>query len=479
MRRETITFAFYILYLPHSPRSEQHLRFRLRKMPEAKAAMRPHSVELSSRCKVFMRPALPYLERALEAVFDEYSESNPHGRIPLAIAENKLNADSLLVRMSSFPGYTKDVLNYTDTTGLPTTKLAVAKFLGAHIFHSDTILPSNLVISSGCTALLNELSILLFEKGDSVLTPAPYYAAFDADFLNIGGVTTVPIWPKSAPPPYTLDQTACDWMQDNMTVEAFDDAFQRAVTAGHRPKALLIVNPSNPTGVVHTKEQLLTALIWARSNGLHLIVDEIYALSVYDSPVPFKSIASILNNQLGDDVHVLWGLSKDFGASGLRVGVIYSQNQQLLKALSNINMAIQVSNLVQEMTVHILQDETFVMDYFSKMRHLLKNSFDIMHPRLIALGIKIISPCGAGLFCFADFRSFLSEQTFLGERILFNKMADMGVVLTPGESCHCAIPGFFRICFAWVPVSSLLEAIRRIEVMATSLSESKSELKDN
>ena len=118
-------------------------------------------------------------------------------------------------------------------------------------------------------------------------------------------------------------------------------------------------------------------------------------------------------------------------------------------------------------------------DDFSKTRQLLKNSYDILHPRLTALGIRIVSPCGAGIFCFADFRSLLSEQSFAGERILFNKMADTGVVLTPGESCHCAIPGFFRICFAWVPVSSLLEAIRRIEVMATSLSESKSQLKDN
>ena len=60
------------------------------------------------------------------------------------------------------------------------------------------------------------------------------------------------------------------------------------------------------------------------------------------------SIVDVLKNDLTDHVHVLWGVSKDLGASGLRLGVLYSQNQALLKSAQGMNNLAQVSNLVQE-----------------------------------------------------------------------------------------------------------------------------------
>lgn len=418
---------------------------------------------ISQRAKIFLNPSMSYLARALEAIFDEYSEENPLGRIPLAVAENKLTGQLLLSKLSAFHEYSPAVLSYTDTTGLPSAKLAMANFLGDCVFGKVPVKPSHLVISSGCTGLLNELSILLFEENDSVLIPAPYYAAFDCDFKNVGGVTVVPVWPVGEVPKTPSFEEANIWLQSNLTVESLDEAYARSLAANHKPKALLIVNPENPTGIVYTEKCLLCALQWARKHGMHLIVDEIYALSVYDSPTPFRSIVSLLDNQLGDDVHVLWGLSKDFGASGLRVGVLYSQNTQLLAAFSTMNMAIQVSNMVQEMAAHILNDRAFVDLFLKETRLKLKESYDFLHHELKELGIMIVSPAGASIFCFADFRLLMSEQSFEGERALFTRLADRGVVITPGEPCHCQIPGFFRICFAYVPLNSLKEAVRRIK----------------
>lgn len=423
---------------------------------------------ISNRAEVFIKPPMSYLGRALEAVFNEYSESNPMGGIPLAIAENKLSADLLLAKLKTFHGYTAAVLNYTDTTGLPAAKAAIAQFLESYVFKCSSVLPSNLVVSSGCTGILNELSILLFDKDDSVLIPAPYYAAFDPDFMSIGSVTVVPVWPVGVINPYADFVMANQWIIGNLTVESLDDAHTRATAAGHKPKALLIVNPGNPSGTIYTKEQLLIAVTWTRKNSMHLIVDEIYALSVYDSPIPFTSIVSLLENQLGDDVHVMWGLSKDFGASGLRLGVLYTQNKQLLSSITNMNTAFQVSNLVQEMAAYVLQDRVFIDSYLYETKLRLKRSYDILRTHLEAMGIMVVTPAGAGIFCFADFRVLLTEQTFKGEEALFNEMADRGVILTPGKSCHCQIPGFFRVCFAWVSVKSLLEAIRRIKEISTT-----------
>ena len=429
--------------------------------------------DISSRARPFLKPAMPYLGRALEAMFDEYSHENPRGRIPLVIAENKLCADMLIEKLKSFTGYTSDVLNYTDTTGLPTTKLVMADFLSKYVFGGSTILPGHLVMGTGCTGLLCELSLLLFEKNDSVLIPAPYYPAFDPDFLGIGGVFTTPVWPLEEPSSSMSATDASKLLLNNLSEGSLEAAYHRSVEIDHPPKALLIVNPGNPTGVIYTDEQLLIAVNWTRKRKIHLIVDEIYALSVYDSPIQFKSIVTLLDNNLDSHVHVLWGLSKDFGASGLRVGVLYSKNEQLLRAFSGINMAFQVSNLIQQMTAHFLSDMVFIDHYLAVNRIRLKRSYDLVVSYLQPLGISIISPAGASIFCFADFRVLLRENNFEHERALFERLADSGVVLTPGESCHCQIPGFFRICFAWVPEATLVVALKRIEKIASEFSTSQ------
>jgi aspartate/methionine/tyrosine aminotransferase len=78
-------------------------------------------------------------------------------------------------------------------------------------------------------------------------------------------------------------------------------------------------------------------------NNLHLISDEIFALSVYDNPqapivTPFSSILALnLGNCIDRDfIHVAYGAGKDFGATGLRLGVLHSRNEGLISAVTSI-----------------------------------------------------------------------------------------------------------------------------------------------
>ena len=79
-------------------------------------------------------------------------------------------------------------------------------------------------------------------------------------------------------------------------------------------KALLLTNPNDPFGVIYSSNVILAAVAWARRRRMHILVDEIYALSIHSvSYGPFESILRIVNNHLEEDVHFFWGLSKDFG----------------------------------------------------------------------------------------------------------------------------------------------------------------------
>ena len=135
-----------------------------------------------------------------------------------------------------------------------------------------------------------------------------------------------------------------------------DLAFNEAIRTGKTPKALLLTNPGNPLGNIYSKDTLQLAISWARDKNLHIICDEIYALSIINSNLnKFQSIVSLMNNQLGNYIHVIWGISKDFGSSGFRLGVLYTQNKLLLNVLNNIGFTFTSSNIVQVMYIlHIL-----------------------------------------------------------------------------------------------------------------------------
>lgn len=231
---------------------------------------------------------------------------------------------------------------------------------------------------------------------------------------------------------------------------------------GCNVKAILLTNPSNPLGVIYSKEAMISCIAWARSKNLHIIVDEIYGLSCFGDE-PFTSVVSFFNNDISDDIHILWSFSKDLGASGLRLGVMYSQNKVLLQSMSSANDTFMVSNLMQEMAAGILSDRVWIDNYLVEMKRRLKLSYELLKNTLGDMGLVVVD-AKAAIFAFADFSSLLKFESFDEEKKLHQELVDIGLLFTPGQACHCQNPGYFRICYAWVRYESLLEAMRRLKI---------------
>jgi aspartate/methionine/tyrosine aminotransferase len=178
-----------------------------------------------------------------------------------------------------------------------------------------------------------------------------------------------------------------------------------------------------------------------------------------------------LNNNLGDDVHLVWALSKDFGSSGFRIGVLYSQNETIISSLANINMFSQVSHPMQAIVAELLSDDEYIDHFLDTSRSLLKGSYEIITRALGEMGIPFV-PAKAGIFVYCDFSSLLRVDNFDGEDELARLFENYArIVMTPGSSQRDDKPGRFRICYAFVSVEVLKVAVLRLTYVASMLKE--------
>lgn len=412
---------------------------------------------LSRRGLSASQPPMPYLTfhfAAMRNLFDE--GTNPDGLIPLDVAENKLcYADLLLPRLrtafasSEHFTATSSGANYDDFRGSASFRRSLAAFLGRHVVRRGGVEVDSegICVAAGVGAVLSTLAQCLCEPGEACLTPAPFYAAFTNDLGLIAGVS--------------LFSFQLEAPRFEITEALLDEAFARAVRAGSRPRLLLITSPNNPLGICHSAEEMQLAIDWVRRKpGMHLVSDEIYACSVFAAREKFVSAAAVCGQRgLGDNCHVLYGFSKDFGVSGFRLGAVYTNNKDLIGAWPNIAYFAGASFLVQELLGSVLRDEAFVDAFLAENCRRLRASYEIVARALVVAGIPFVEAVG-GMFVWVDLRHLLLGDS---ELALFRALYDeAGLILTPGESQRHGESGFFRLCFAWVPPATLTVAMERL-----------------
>jgi len=158
--------------------------------------------------------------------------------------------------------------------------------------------PSQVIVSSGAKNCLYNLAIALFNKGEECIIPVPYWVSYPHMVsLAKGTPVFVPM------------------REENGFLLTPED-LERAVTPN--TKALILNNPSNPTGGAYDEHQLRQVVEVALKEGLVIIADEIYEKLVYDS-FRFKSVASLGEKAVANSV-IINGFSKAYAMTGWRLG---------------------------------------------------------------------------------------------------------------------------------------------------------------
>lgn len=225
-------------------------------------------------------------------------------------------------------------------------------------------------------------------------------------------------------------------------------ALQGANAEGVKVKGLILINPQNPLGDIYSPGELQEYLEFAKRHELHVVVDEVYMLSVFEESLGYRSVLSLERLPDPQRTHVMWATSKDFGMSGLRFGTLYTENRDVATAVASLCRYHGLSGLVQHQVAQLLQDRDWINQVYLPENHArLKAAHAYVSGELRALGIPFLSR-GAGFFIWVDLRKYLPKATFEEERLLWRRFLDNKVLLSFGKAFECKEPGWFRLVFS-------------------------------
>lgn len=336
---------------------------------------------------------------------------------------------------------------YEPAPGSPDARKAVAEVYTERYGHP--IASENVLISCGGKHSLYLIFQTLFDPGDELLLPAPYWVSYPEQVKLAGGTTRV-----------------IRGRVDN-EFKITPDQLKEAI--GPKSKALLLNSPGNPTGTTYTPDELSELVEIAVEAGLFVISDEIYDQLLYHGQKT-KSLLSF-PEEIRKKAIVVNGLSKAFAMTGWRVGFTVAE-PHIIKAMGSMQgqMTSNICSFVLAAVPSALKNHA---EDVERMRVQFEQRGTLMHQLLSDIpGVKCPRPTGA-FYAFPDVSAYFGKSDSQGK--VLNSAGDLaksllensGVAVVPGEGF--AAPEHVRLSFATDP-ESIKAGVGRLREFLLSLS---------
>ncbi|KAI2602061.1 putative aminotransferase class I and II family protein [Hypoxylon sp. NC1633] len=424
-----------------------------------------------------------------------WTPENPDGLVFLGVAENPLLHHEVVAHINNTSAIvSKHHLGYgIGPRGSPRLKKALVSFIGSHFRPCEPVLEKDILILPGVVAVIDALTWSICNDGEGIIVPVPFYTGFGPAVSERARGVLIPAEFQSIEGYRGPD----DILAPEMNKKALENSMLKATRDGVKVRAVMLTNPHNPLGRCYPEETLKTIARFCGHNNLHLIVDEVFANSVYDNPqaadvVPFTSILGLSLNDVIDRqlIHVAYGMGKDFGATGLRLGVLHSRNQGLVAAVSSICVFGWLPYVAQDMWANMLEDQAFLTSFLVKNREILTEHCAILRAFLDQHEIPFYTNVNAGVFIWVDLGHYISGgywengapdlsvrklsapglQVYQDrERKLLKRCLEYGIGISPGSNFSTEQLGWFRISFTVekqaldLGLRRLLECLKEIE----------------
>jgi aspartate/methionine/tyrosine aminotransferase len=233
---------------------------------------------------------------------------------------------------------------YTESKGYRFVREAVAAFVQARDgIPSD---PEAIYLTDGASkAVQSVLRMLISDERDGILIPIPQYPLYSATITLYGGAQV----------PYPLDEDSGWRLSPGVLDRALDEARARGV----RARAIVVINPGNPTGGVLDEANVEAVLGFARRHGLAVLADEVYQDNVWLPGDRFVSFAKVLEERGVRDVSLFsfHSVSKGYlGECGHRGGYVECRNvpAEVLDELTKLQSVSLCANSVGQVVTYLL-----------------------------------------------------------------------------------------------------------------------------
>lgn len=196
---------------------------------------------------------------------------------------------------------------------------------------------------------------------------------------------------------------------------------------------------------------------------IHLICNKLYALSVWDNtvdaepaPVPFVSCLSIDPTDVIDTsrLHVIWGISKELGANGLRLGAIASQNNpNIHAALVSVAIYSSSSSAADQIASNILEDTTWINNYITENQRLLSENYSFVTNWAKEHDLPYAPGANGAFFLWVNFgrvyqKRYPDVSLEEAEKTVDKLFLNNKVFVAAGSHFAAEEPGWFRMAFA-------------------------------
>jgi len=294
------------------------------------------------------------------------------------------------IKQAGIEAIEQNATHYTPVGGVEALKQAI---LDKFKRDSNLIYEKNQVlVSCGAKHSLFNLAQVLWEEGDEIIVPAPYWVSYP-EIIRYAGAKPVII----------------DTLSENK-FKVTPDQIESATTPNTR--AIIINSPSNPTGSAYNKEELGAIAECALRNKLLIVSDEIYEKIVFDGFEQY-SICS-LGKEVQDNSVLINGVSKSYAMTGWRIGYL-AANKEIVKQIgklqgqstSNPTSVSQAASIIALNEGEV--DVQWMVDEFQKRRNALIECL------LSIPSVDCYKPVGS-FYIFPNFSAFYGKS-FKGKKV--------------------------------------------------------------
>lgn len=377
-----------------------------------------------------MEQLSPSLTLAISALARELKAS---GKDILSFSAGEPDFDTpQIVKDAAIKAINGGKTKYTAVEGIPETKQAIINKLKKD--HNLDYKLEGIVISNGAKHSLFNLCQVLIENGDEVIIPSPYWVTYPEQVKYSGGV-----------PVFIQTDESTDF-------KITPEQLKKAITP--KTKILMINTPSNPTGSVYSKEELIAIGEVLKGTDIIVFSDEMYEKIIFNGK-KFTAAAQVSEDMYARTVTIN-GLSKAVAMTGWRFGYIATPNVALAKAMIKLQGQVtsNINTMTQYAAITALEGdankdiEMMRVEFEKRKDYIVKAINDID-------GLSCFEPDGA-FYIFINIKKISNDSMKFCADLLEQK----GVALVPGVAF--GMEGYVRFSFA-TSLDTIKEGVKRIQ----------------